>query len=213
MNYNSILERNKQYSEKFVQPKDNIDIPKEIKKILKKEKVSSFLDMGCGDGILVCAIKKNFPKIRVCGIDISPRRINSLKTLFPKDNFYCKDVCNINLNKKFDFIHSSQVIEHVPSDKKMVKEIKKLLKKNGVLYLSSVIKNSFAIYKYRNKGRFVLDPTHEREYKDISSFLKLFEKDFNLIKYWTIPVKRKILGIQIRIPGYSLIYGIFKFKK
>lgn len=213
MNKDLILKKNRDYSEKFIQPIDKINIPIEIKKILTKEKIFSFLDLGCGDGIIVRAIKKNFPKIKIYGVDISPRRINSLRIYFPKDYFYCKDVCSTGLNKKFDFIYSSQVIEHVPSDKKMILEIKRLAKPKSTVYVSSVIKKPFAIYKYRNNGKFVLDPTHEREYENHIEFLNLFKKDFKLIKFWIVPVKRKLLGISIRVPGYYLVHGIWKNEK
>ena len=92
----------------------------------------------------------------------------------------------------------------------MVNEIKRLSKSGGVIYVSSVIKKSWAIYKYKNNGKFVLDPTHEREYKNIDGFLNLFKKDFKLIKFWVVPVKRKIFGISIKIPGYYIITSIWK---
>ena len=76
--------------------------------------------------------------------------------------------------------------------------------------MDSVIKNPFSIYKYRNKGKFVLDPTHEREYGNQKEFLDLFKKDFKLIKSWIIPVKRRFLSFEIKIPGYYLVYGIWK---
>lgn len=46
----------------------------------------------------------------------------------------------------------------------MVKEMARLLAPKGILLVSSVIKKPWAIYKYRNKGKFTLDPTHEKEY-------------------------------------------------
>ena len=210
----SALERNKEYSERYIQSIENPKVPEHIKNLIKNNKIISIADLGCGDGALIHALKKEFQKVKVTGIDISPRRINALRSKFPKDKFYCKDVCNTNLKKNsFDFIISSQVIEHVEDDKKLVKEIGRLLKKKGFVVIDSVIKKSFSIYKYRNKGKFVLDPTHEREYKNQKEFLDLFRADFKLIKSWVIPVKRKFLSFEIKIPGYYLVYGIWKKRK
>ena len=201
----SALQKNLEYAEKFIQPLEDPEIPSYLRKIINKEKISSIIDLGCGDGVLVYALKKEFPKIKLTGIDISPRRINGLKKKFPKDTFYCKDACDTQLKNKFDLVYCSQVIEHVEDDKKLVNEMKRLLKKEGYLVVDSVIKKPFAIYKYRNKGKFVLDPTHEREYKNQKEFLDLFKKDFQLIKSWTLPVKRRLPLIEIKILGYYLI--------
>ena len=151
------LEKNITYSEKFIQPIGNPQVPKDIKEIILKNKIKSMIDLGCGDGFLIYALKKEFPKIKIIGIDISPRRIEGLKKNFPKGNFLVKDVCNTGLKQKFDFVHSSQVLEHVPSDTAMIIEMKRLLKDEGVLFCSSVIKKSWAVYKYWNNGKFVLD--------------------------------------------------------
>ena len=210
MNEEIIFEKNRKYSEKFLQPLGPPKLPKYLNQILNKEKPKSFIDLGCGDGIIISGVKKEFPKIKITGIDISPRRINGLKERFPKDNFYIKDVCNTQLKNKFDFVYSSQVIENVPSDKKMIKEINRILSKNGTVFVSSVIKTGPMVYKYRNKGKFVLDPTHEREYLNAAEFLNLFKKNFRLIKFWVEPVRRRIFRMEVKIPRYFLIYGFWK---
>ena len=206
------LEKNINYSEKIIQPMGNSEVPNEIRKIILKNKIKSMIDLGCGDGILIHAIKKEFPKIKVTGIDISPRRIEGLKKKFPKDKFLVKDVCDTGLKEKFDFVHSSQVLEHVPSDTKMVIEMKRLLKEYGILFCSSVIKKPWAVYKYRNNGKFVLDPTHEKEYKDVKEFLDLFRKDFRLVSYSSNQTSRRKFGRRFKIPGFYEVSGIWRKK-
>lgn len=208
----SVLEKNKEYSEKFIQHIENLTLDKNIKRIIEKEKIKSVIDLGCGDGIFIRSLKKEFSHIKVVGIDISPRRINGLKNIFPKESFFVRDVCDTKIKNHFDLVYSSQVIEHVSDDKKMIKEMYKLLKKDGILFCSSVIKKPWAVYQYKNKGKFVLDPTHEREYKNEKEFLKLFEKDFNLISYWITKTHRKKLGIKFRIPGFYEIHGLWRKK-
>ncbi len=205
-----VLEKNRKYSDNFVQRVGQLSVPIEIKKIIAENHMKNFIDLGCGDGLIIGSIKREFPQLKVTGVDISPRRINGLRIKFPKEKFYCADVCNIPLNQKFDFVHSSQVIEHVEDDHLMIKEMRRLLSDQGVLFVSSVMKSFPMIYKFRNNGKFVLDPTHEREYKNPQEFLDLFKKDFRLIKSWVEPVKRNFLNFQIKIPSYYLIYGIWK---
>ncbi len=205
-----VLNNNRDYSEKYVQKVVAPKVPPRIRGILDKNDIKSMIDLGCGDGILICATKKEFPELDVTGVDISPRRIGGLKKRFPEDKFYVKDVCNTELKKKFDFVHASQVIEHVSSDKEMVQEMSRLLKKDGILYCSSVIKKPWAIYQYRNNGKFVLDPTHEREYRNKDEFLDLFKKDFKLLKCITYPVVMPKFGLAIKIPGYHIVEGIWE---
>ncbi len=210
---NSVLEKNKKYSESYIQKVENPTVPKKIKKILLKNKVRNLIDLGCGDGAFIHAVKKEFSAVNVAGVDISPRRINGLKKRFLKEKLYIGDVCNTGLKDKFDFVHSSQVIEHVEDDKKMVSEMYRLLKDGGILYVSSVIKRPWAIYQYRNKGKFVLDPTHEREYRNKKEFLDLFKSKFKLIECNVYPVRMPKFGFSIRIPGYYIVEGIWRKRK
>jgi len=208
----SAIEKNREYSEKFIQKIENPEVSNRIRSILSRNKVESFVDLGCGDGMLIHALKKEYPKIKVVGVDISQRRVSGLAKKFPKDNFYVKDVCDTKLKQKFDFVHSSQVIEHVSSDKKMVEEMSRLLKKDGVLFCSSVMKKPWAIYQYRNNGKFVLDPTHEKEYQNLREFVSLFKDDFKLIECWRTSVYRRFFGMLLRIPGFYHVYGVWKLK-
>jgi 2-polyprenyl-3-methyl-5-hydroxy-6-metoxy-1,4-benzoquinol methylase len=205
------IEKNKRYSEKYVQKINPLaKIPFIIKRAIKKSKI--VIDLGCGDGQFIHSLDLEYKNKKIIGIDISPRRIKRLKLKFPNYKFLCKDVCKTGLKKEScDMIVCTQVIEHLRNDKKLIKEMNKILKNKGYLYVSSVIRKPYAMYRYRNNGKFVLDPTHEKEYKSAEDFLSLFKK-FHLIKYNIIPVKRKIFGIHIRIPRYYIIEGLWKKK-
>ena len=57
--------------------------------------------------------------------------------------------------------------------KKAIEAMSRVLKKDGRIYLSTVFKKWYAWYFYRNKGRWVLDPTHLREYSREAQLLDL----------------------------------------
>lgn len=206
------IEVNRSYSEKFVQP--NVkkgEAPVFLKGYLKK--ADKVVDLGCGDGGMIYGFSKEDKNLKVTGIDISSRRIAHLKKEFPKYKFLCEDVCDTSLKSNSqDFIYTSQVIEHVEDDNEMLREIKRIAKKKAIIYLSSVIKKPWAIYKYKNrKGKFCLDPTHEREYKSQEQFLKLLEDNgLKIIKIKSIPVKRKIWKFEIKIPGFYVVEALCK---
>lgn len=139
-----------------------------LEEILKKRKLRNVLDVGCGDGTLLVALfKKSFVKPnQVYGVDISKKRVSRLLREFPEFNLKVDNSQSLNkIRKNFDLILSTQVIEHVPDESKMICAITKKLNKNGYLYLSTVFKKKWAWYFYRCNGKWRLDPTHLREYE------------------------------------------------
>lgn len=205
------IEKNIKYSDKYFQkiPKiKDLDDSSLLKKIIHNSK--RIVDLGCGDGNFITSVMNIDNKKILSGVDISPRRIEYLKNKFPEKRFVCADVCETGLKSNyFDFVISEQVIEHVEDDNKMVKEIDRISKNGAFIYVTSVIKKPWAIYKYINNRKFVLDPTHEREYNSKEEFLKLFDKKFKLINVNVYPVKRKKI-VTFRIPGYYTIHGLWK---
>lgn len=212
---NGPIDKNRKYSEEHIQRVDvNAPINPFIEEILFKDKVRVVADFGCGEGVTVIPIDKKFPDKKIIGLDISPRRIDGVKKVLPKHKFFVSDVSKTNLkSKSVDFIISTQVIEHVPDDKIMASEMGRVLRNKGYLFVSSVIKKPFALYKYRNNGCFVLDPTHEREYLNKEQFFDIFKKDFKLIKWNVVPVKRSLFGLNIKIPGFYLAEGLWQKRR
>jgi 2-polyprenyl-3-methyl-5-hydroxy-6-metoxy-1,4-benzoquinol methylase len=207
------LEKNKEYANKYVQDVSNPILPVYLRNFIHNKKISKIIDLGCGDGFFIRGLKIFDNSIKVTGVDISSRRIQNLKKIFSKDKFYCTDVCDTKIRDKFDFVYSSQVIEHMENDKKMVEEITRLTKSKGYVHVSSIIKKPLAIYQYKNNGKFVLDPTHEKEYKNQKEFLDLFQKDFKLISSNISKVTRKKFGILFTIPGFFHVEGFWQKRK
>lgn len=163
----------------------DISIKSLIEELLKKRKKFNMLDIGGGDGCLVYNIKDKYPTVLINVSDISKSRIRRIKEKLGKsiDRYYSDDICNSKIpSSSFDFVNSDQVIEHVPSDEKMVKEIKRILKKRGYFRVSSVYKKKWAWYFYRCNGKWVIDPTHLREYTSVDSFKKLFANERLIIR-------------------------------
>ncbi len=103
--------------------------------LLKKvaAEVNSILDLGCGDGTrLNWVITKNQKHL---GIDISPTAIKIAQKQFPKLNFKCADIANLQLNQKFELIYSAFVLEHLQSPQKFLDQAISLLSDNGYLLL------------------------------------------------------------------------------
>lgn len=106
---------------------------------LKTESFESLLDAGCGDGFLLNIINKNYIGKILYGIDISNLIIDKNKILFKDIEFVAADISgqDLNINKSFDVITCSEVIEHLENWQNAIKNIYLLLKKNGILILTT----------------------------------------------------------------------------
>ena len=59
----------------------------------------------------------------------------------------------------------------------MIKEVKRMLKTNGIAYISTVFKKWYGWYFYKCNGKWVLDPTHLREYSQDNQLLDFFKEN------------------------------------
>lgn len=138
------------------------------------------VDVGCGDGRSLFSLFENgFLEIgdQVVGLDLSPARIDNLKRLSRPIEGVVGSITELPFeNDSFDFIICSQVIEHIPDQQQAINELRRILRPQGFLFLSTVLKKPYAWYFYRNsENRWVLDPTHIREYsseKEVETLLE-----------------------------------------
>ncbi len=126
---------------------------------------------------------RNFKDIYA--VDISPERIQRLSSILPKVKAFVGDATESSsyMVDQVDFVVCNQVIEHVNDDLKLLGEIFKILKKDGLAYLTTVFKKWYGWYFYKNsEGKWVIDPTHVREYtKDDELLEKVKQTGFNII--------------------------------
>jgi 2-polyprenyl-3-methyl-5-hydroxy-6-metoxy-1,4-benzoquinol methylase len=196
----------KNYSERHIHFYD-LRIPDLLEKAVKSKNSRDFsvVDLGCGDGSLLFSLQKRglFSNAeKIVGVDLSPERVKNLRGNVKGAIGIVSDACNVKKleNEVFDVVISSQLIEHLPNDIDLLQEIWRLVKGNGVVYISSVIKKWYGFYIYRNKGRFRLDPTHVREYSSKEDFLHLLERNgLKISEYRIKMVKYPLPDLIIRV--------------
>ena len=93
-------------------------------RLLLPEKFSSFLDIGCGNGVLYERL--GLDKIRYTGIDLSDAMIRKFKTDHPKADVSVCDVSGFRPTEKFDVIFTHGVLQNIPFS-----ELSKILQKNA----------------------------------------------------------------------------------
>jgi SAM-dependent methyltransferase len=194
----------KEYSEKHVHFID-LTVPRMLENLLiGMDRPYSLIDLGCGDGRLIYALHSRGllrNAVRVVGVDISEERIKRFKMCCPFAEGVVADVQDLRQipDNSFDIAISNQVIEHVPDDRRMLREVYRILKPGGYFYVSTVIKKWYGFWIYWNKG-FRLDPTHVREYKSKEEFLSLLEDSgFEIERYDIKGVWYPVTDLLIRI--------------
>lgn len=91
-----------------------------IGKLMKKNMVSSVLEIGCNSCPNLMACYRHCGDIKLSGIDISERAINYAKNVikFPGE-LHCGSLYDLSMFKdnSFDIVFSCTVLQHIPSEK------------------------------------------------------------------------------------------------
>lgn len=109
----------------------------ELRRVVEMVKIKQgrFLDIGCGGGLVTECLPFYYPKVKIYGCDISKTAIKHAKKYGTGKVSY--KVFNKQLpypSNYFDAVTCIDVLEHVPNEKYFVREIKRVLKKGGVLF-------------------------------------------------------------------------------
>ncbi|EKD56838.1 MAG: Glycosyl transferase, family 2:Glycosyl transferase, group 1 [uncultured bacterium] len=100
------------------------------------------LDIGCGDGVLAYLL--SLRGADVTGTDTSSEALDYAKNKLKKNkqiNFILSSVYDIPLpDKSYDYIVTTDVIEHLAEPQKMLNEINRLWTKRGKVIISTPIK-------------------------------------------------------------------------
>jgi len=96
------------------------------------EAKGSVLDVGCGNGYLLLSLKQEGCK--VYGIEANPKSVKTCKELGLE--VFCGTVEDAKFpNGFFDAIVMSQVLEHLPSPRESLKEVYRISKPNGKVFI------------------------------------------------------------------------------
>lgn len=126
MNFDKYYKKNKTYIS-YTDPRLS-----KIIKLVREQAPSNILDLGCGNGYLLKQIKKKLPDASLTGIDV-------YKTYIKNIEIRMGDINNgiPFKNDRFDCVIMGEVIEHLPDPDYILKEVRRVLKSEGVLIIST----------------------------------------------------------------------------
>lgn len=130
------------------------------------------LDLACGEGYgsnLLADVAK-----KVVGLDVDHKTIQNAEKKYNKKNlsFICCDASKLCFDDNFfDIVVSFETIEHLENQELFLKEVKRVLKHNGILILSTPNKKKFS--DERNQ----INPYHIREFY-LHEFETLINNEF-----------------------------------
>jgi 2-polyprenyl-3-methyl-5-hydroxy-6-metoxy-1,4-benzoquinol methylase len=171
----------KTYEKKFIQYY-GLKVPELLRTAMSLCNIHFLVELGVGDGALLEALHREqlLYARYIYGVDISAERLKRAKDILPMVEFMHKDLRHTGL-MGIDFVICNQVIEHIENQTGVVNAIYDMLADGGICYLSTVFKKPWAWYFYRNKGKWVLDPTHVIEYTHDSQLVDLLKRDFEIL--------------------------------
>jgi 2-polyprenyl-3-methyl-5-hydroxy-6-metoxy-1,4-benzoquinol methylase len=135
---------------------------------LQKFDEKAVLDVGCGCGNLLASVRGRRLKV---GVDVSSTAVTSAVSAVKNVFFVVCDAANLPFRKEcFDVVVCSEVLEHMSSPEKVTRQIKSVLKSNGIIIVT--VPNLGEIYGW---ALLVLG---------LSLILRSTSYRTNLIEYW-----------------------------
>jgi len=197
--------------EKLFKPK-----AEKVKKLLSNNLIGTnplICDVGAGYGLFLEELRKVYPSAKFFAIEpsqalsreCSKRGFETLNTTLEK----AKD-----WHEKFDFVISSEVIEHVFSPEDFVRSLFHLTKPGGKVLMTGLGYEGFDILTLQ-KASNSISPPHHINFLSILGFEKLFNRiGFKKVEIWTpgVPpcVRIDVASIEnLKTGGIEVIlYGI-----
>ena len=93
---------------------------------------SRVLDIGCGSSRIITHFNN------AVGIDIDKNKIEYMKKINKNIEFEVMDCCNMEFgDKSFDTIICTEVIEHLEKPEKLLSEISRIVRNNGIVLIAT----------------------------------------------------------------------------
>ncbi len=160
------------------------------------------LDAGCGEGQLLKKMFQKNTKNKYYGIDLTQEALDQATKRCPEAKFINSDLSKISFEDDFfDFIVCTETLEHVDEYKKVIDELKRVLKPGGHLVLTFPNEILWTI------SRFLLGRRPIRVVDHVNFFTPTKMK-----KIVDLPIKKQ-KSLPFGWPFFLSLGHLIKFKK
>lgn len=97
-------------------------------------KINRIMDVGCGQGWAMQAIKEKFPNAEVTGIE--PSAFNSARTKEKGFSVYEGKIEKLDISEKYDLVYANNVIQHVNDARKFLISLASIVKDDGIIIIT-----------------------------------------------------------------------------
>jgi 2-polyprenyl-3-methyl-5-hydroxy-6-metoxy-1,4-benzoquinol methylase len=97
--------------------------------MLEQLRFGTLLEVGCGNGMNLFAIRQAFPAVKLAGTDISGEALTQLQKVLPDIPVYRVDATRYALQKQYDVVISLDVLEHIENDVAVINHMYHMSKK------------------------------------------------------------------------------------
>lgn len=159
-----------------------------IKRILDKYEVDGiidYIDIGAGYGTMLEEMKKINIAENIYALEPSMDLVNVLnKKGFQVFNSTLENLGDSYFNK-FDFATCFELLEHIHKPKLFIKKINKILRNNGLFYLTTLNGQGYDILILGKKSKSISPPQHLNFFNPNSLKLLLEKCGFKILKIMT----------------------------
>ena len=168
-------------------------IAEEISKSIQKEKQYTALEFGCGTGLLSFCLNDKFEMITL--VDTSKGMIDVLNSKIEKCNMNNMKSYQIDINKNhilpdnsYDIIYTSMALHHIIDTETTIKNLYRLLKKDGYLCIVELDEDDGSFHK-EEKDFYGHNGFNQNTLKNL-----LLETGFEKVKVNTFYNDKKLVG-------------------
>ncbi|PIS09355.1 hypothetical protein COT75_01615 [Candidatus Beckwithbacteria bacterium CG10_big_fil_rev_8_21_14_0_10_34_10] len=174
------------------------------------KKTDLVLDIGCGNGQNTLKTAKRC--LKVIGVDYDQNELQIAKKTILDGRIKNTKILHLNLEKKlpfknsyFDKVLCLDVLEHLNKRNQLLKEIKRVMKKKGEVFISIPNKNtSWKKIQKRFGLNFYSDSDHKTEYSQKGIKKILEDYGFKILKIEPVVYDTSWAGFIDLIGGFSL---------
>ncbi len=165
------------YADTYRQVEDEAIVPPLLKRLMDASS-GSLLDVGCGEGALMDALRASYAdRWKLLGFEVSHKRAEITRARGHAVLVSPDGVVPVP-DGEFDLVVTCHVIEHVPDADAYVRDLARMVRPGGHVYLETPVKLPGGWYFRRNpEAGWVLDPTHVREYRSAAAVNEVVERN------------------------------------